>query len=98
MSYFAGVDVGASTTKAVILDKNKDVLGYAVRHSGADFEAAAKHVFEESKKKVQGQIANRHAVVATGYGRRMLLLPTELEQKSAAMPREAIFTFPTLTP
>ena len=50
MNYFAGVDVGASTTKTVIIDKNKEILGYSVVDSGADFESAAEKAFAEAKK------------------------------------------------
>ena len=53
MNHFAGIDVGASTTKAVIIDKNKEILGYSVVNSGADFEAAAEKSFAEAKSQVK---------------------------------------------
>ncbi len=49
MNYFAGIDVGASTTKAVIIDEGRKILGHAVENSGADFEAAAEQTFEKSQ-------------------------------------------------
>ena len=47
MYYFIGIDVGASTTKAVILDKNAEIKGHSVIPSGADFGAAAEDVLPE---------------------------------------------------
>jgi len=38
---FVGIDVGASTTKSVIINEKKEILGYAINNSGADFKAAA---------------------------------------------------------
>ena len=94
MNYFVGVDVGASTTKAIILDKNKDALGYAVRHSGADFEVAAKRVFEESKRKAQRRVADSHAVVATGYGRRNVAFAHRIKTEISCHAKGSYFHFP----
>lgn len=70
MSYFAGIDIGASTTKAIIIDEQKDVLGYAVTSSGADFRAAADKAFREAQESAGRDISKDCIVVATGYGRR----------------------------
>lgn len=67
---FAGIDVGASTTKAIILNAEAEVLGYAVTDSGADFEGAAGKAFEKSLEKTKGVSSDRCFVVSTGYGRR----------------------------
>lgn len=94
MNYFVGVDVGASTTKAIILDENKDILGYAVRHSGVDFKAAAERVFGESKKKAQRQIADSHAVVATGYGRRNVAFAHRIKTEISCHAKGSYLHFP----
>jgi len=69
-SYFAGVDVGASTTKAVVIDRSANILGFAVTHSGADFKAAADAVFRESLASAEYETGKHVRVVSTGYGRR----------------------------
>jgi predicted CoA-substrate-specific enzyme activase len=69
-SYFAGVDVGASTTKAVLIDSRAEIIGYAVTHSGADFEAAADSVFRASLAMAGKRAGEKEGVVSTGYGRR----------------------------
>ncbi|MFQ6007379.1 MAG: acyl-CoA dehydratase activase [Candidatus Zixiibacteriota bacterium] len=70
MSCFAGIDVGASTTKAVIINENKEVLGYSVNNSGADFQAAANQAFGKACEKAGRERSSECIVTATGYGRR----------------------------
>lgn len=70
MNHFAGIDVGASTTKAVIIDKNQEILGHSVIDSGADFKGAAKKAFEEAKKQAKRKVQDECFIVSTGYGRR----------------------------
>jgi predicted CoA-substrate-specific enzyme activase len=71
MDYFVGIDVGASTTKAVIINERKKVLGYSVNDSGADFQAAAEKAYLDSQKKGNVDLSSSGGfVVSTGYGRR----------------------------
>ncbi len=70
MSYFVGIDVGASTTKSVIIDEDKEIISYSVNNSGADFKAAANQAFQKSLEKAKKEVSNDSPVVATGYGRK----------------------------
>jgi predicted CoA-substrate-specific enzyme activase len=67
---FAGIDVGTTTTKAVIIDAGKNILGRSVRRSGADLASAATTAFEEAM--AQAGVAREavQAVVSTGFGRK----------------------------
>jgi len=67
---FAGIDVGTATTKAVVINANKEVLGRFVRRSGTDLAAAALAVFEEAIAQAGVTRDVIQAIVATGYGRR----------------------------
>ena len=70
MDCFAGIDIGACTTKAVIINEKREVLGYSVNSSGADFKAAADRAFGKARESA-GNIASEQCIVtATGYGRR----------------------------
>jgi predicted CoA-substrate-specific enzyme activase len=65
-----GIDVGASATKAVLLDDNRAVLSRDVRSSGVNFKQAALDAREEC---LAGASVAGDAVrftVSTGYGRR----------------------------
>jgi predicted CoA-substrate-specific enzyme activase len=63
------VDVGASATKAVLLEDGV-VRARALRRSGADFAAAARAAREEVLEQAGLAAADVAATVATGYGRR----------------------------
>jgi predicted CoA-substrate-specific enzyme activase len=75
---YAGIDVGTTTTKAVVINAHREILGRFVRRSGADLASAVREAFEEAL--AQAGSATRQspaqargalqAIVATGYGRR----------------------------
>jgi predicted CoA-substrate-specific enzyme activase len=69
-AFFAGIDVGTTTTKAVIINTERKVLGCFVRRSGTDLTAAATAALEEAM--AQARVTRDHiqAIVATGYGRK----------------------------
>lgn len=67
---FAGIDVGATTTKAVVIDLDKEVLGCSVRRSGIDLASAAMQAFNEAMENAVVASDAIQAIVATGYGRK----------------------------
>ena len=46
MAYAAGVDVGSTQTKAVIVDEQRRIVGRALIDTGANVVQAAEHSFE----------------------------------------------------
>ena len=64
------MDVGASATKAVLLDAAGQPYARAVRKSAADFGAAAKACRDEVVTAARVDAAEIERVVTTGYGRR----------------------------
>lgn len=69
MEYYAGIDIGASTTKAVIIDDSREIIGYNIVDSGADFENAGKKAFDAACKMCGCNDSNDIIVTSTGYGR-----------------------------
>ncbi|MFH1893841.1 MAG: acyl-CoA dehydratase activase [Candidatus Zixiibacteriota bacterium] len=69
-NFFAGIDIGASTTKAIIINEKREILGHSVNDSGADFESAADQAFRTAREKAGCQDMDECATVTTGYGRR----------------------------
>jgi len=70
METFAGIDVGTTTTKAVVIDAAGKVLGHFVRRSGTDLSAAAMAAFEAAAAQAGVALGAVQAIVATGYGRK----------------------------
>lgn len=66
MSYFAGIDVGSRTSKAVVWDGGK-IAGMAIIPTGWTPEASAREVFGAALKEARLEGVDR--IVATGYGR-----------------------------
>ncbi|MCJ7582124.1 MAG: acyl-CoA dehydratase activase [Candidatus Aminicenantes bacterium] len=67
---YAGIDVGASTTKAVVIDLRGHVLGSAVTYSGANFKTASRKAFDDALKQAGGVSIPENFILSTGYGRR----------------------------
>jgi predicted CoA-substrate-specific enzyme activase len=94
MNNFVGVDVGASTTKAVIIDEKIEIISYSVTNSGADFEAAAEKVFKKSQEKAKGKASNKYIVLATGYGRRNVSFADQTKTEISCHAKGSFFYFP----
>ncbi len=67
---FAGIDIGASRTKVVLLDDQKRMAGAAVRKTGADFTEAAGGCLDEALSAAGRDRTAIRAALATGYGRK----------------------------
>jgi predicted CoA-substrate-specific enzyme activase len=67
---FAGIDVGTTMTKAVIIGADKRVLGQSVRRSGADLASAATAAFEEALARAGVARESVQFIMATGFGRK----------------------------
>jgi predicted CoA-substrate-specific enzyme activase len=69
-NYYLGIDVGAATAKAVIIDSDKNIAGAAVIPSGTNYAAAAAAVKEEALKHAGLKPGDIAAGAATGIGGR----------------------------
>ncbi len=69
LKHYAGVDVGASGTKVVIIDSLGAIKGFHVGRSGTDFTNAAEAGFKEAL--AMGRLTEKEVatVISTGYGR-----------------------------
>jgi len=88
-----GIDIGASATKAVLLDGGA-VRARALRRSGADFAAAAQACLEETTTTAGiGRAAVEHIVV-TGYGRRSVTFAARSVTEITCHARGCYASFP----
>ncbi|MBP7147253.1 MAG: ATPase [Acidobacteria bacterium] len=67
---FAGIDVGTTTTKAVIVDAERQVVGCCVQRSGASLAAAADAALAKALARAGAARELVQGIVATGYGRK----------------------------
>ena len=67
---YIGVDLGASRTKLAVLDQDKNVLGYAIKHSGTDYGKTARLVLDEALEMAGAKEEDIAGALSTGYGRK----------------------------
>jgi predicted CoA-substrate-specific enzyme activase len=67
--HFAGIDLGSTMTKVVIMDESGKSLTPVVRHTGAEHRKLANRVMEEALAKAGIGLPDVGYIIATGYGR-----------------------------
>ena len=92
---YAGVDVGASRTKAALLDASKRLIGFAVTKSGTDFSAAAQKTFDQALQMAGASALGVLRTVSTGYGRKNVLFAHQTKTEIGCHARGCFLYFPT---
>lgn len=94
MAYAAGVDVGSTQTKAVIVDEGGGVVARALTATGANVIQAAEAAFEEALR--EGGLEEREVefVVGTGYGRYKVTFGNTQVTEISCHGRGAVHMFP----
>jgi predicted CoA-substrate-specific enzyme activase len=66
----AGIDIGSVTTEALLLDKEKGLVGFCILHTGADSGHTSRLAFDNVLADAGKARRDAAYVVATGCGRR----------------------------
>ena len=67
--YFAGIDIGSTMSKAVIVDAGGAIKGYVVGPTGAEHRRRANKVMEDVLQKAGIALKEVAYIISTGYGR-----------------------------
>jgi predicted CoA-substrate-specific enzyme activase len=67
--YFAGIDLGSTMTKVVIIDRDDKIRASVIKHTGAEHRRLANKVMEEVLEQADLSFDQISYVIATGYGR-----------------------------
>ena len=94
MSYAAGVDVGSTQTKAIVIDENRKIVGRSLLDTGANVVKAAESSYVAALK--QGNIDEEEVeyVVGTGYGRYRVTFGNTQVTEISCHGRGAVHLFP----
>ncbi len=65
----AGVDVGSTATKSILMDENGEVIARGLTNTGANVVKAAERVFNQALKMADVEEWDIAYTVGTGYGR-----------------------------
>jgi len=69
MAYAAGVDVGSTQTKSVVVDEDGVIVARSLRDTGANVVVAAETSFRDALDSKQIREEEVEYVIGTGYGR-----------------------------
>jgi len=94
MAYAAGVDVGSTQTKAVVIDENGSIVGRALIDTGANVVRAAENAFAEALKNGTLREEEVEYVVGTGYGRYRVTFGNTQVTEISCHGRGAVHMFP----
>ena len=90
----AGIDIGAETTKAVIMSDGK-VLARSITLTGLEQSEAVEKVLADAVSKAGIKREDLKAIVTTGVGRKAIPFATSDVTEIAASAKGAIFLYPT---
>jgi len=94
MAYAAGVDVGSTQTKAVIIDERKRIVSRALTDTGANVIRAAESSFAEALSNGDLREEEVEYVVGTGYGRYKVTFGNTQVTEISCHGRGAVHMFP----
>ncbi len=94
MAYAAGVDVGSTQTKAVIISEQRTIVGRALMDTGANVIRAAESAFQESFRSGDLREEEVEYVVGTGYGRYKVTFGNTQVTEISCHGRGAVHMFP----
>lgn len=69
MVFVAGIDIGAKTTKAIVLDENRKVCGQSSIRTRPDFPAIAKEALDAALQQAKRKQNELSYIATTGFGR-----------------------------
>ena len=90
----AGVDVGSTQTKAVILDENSEIVSRGIVNTGANVVKAAEKAFQAARSAAKLEEWEVTSVAGTGYGRYKVLFGDIQITEISCHARGASFVFP----
>ena len=94
MAYAAGVDVGSTQTKAVIVDEQRKIVSRSLIDTGANVIAAAENAYREALTHAKLREEEVEYIVGTGYGRYRVTFGNTQVTEISCHGRGAVHLFP----
>jgi predicted CoA-substrate-specific enzyme activase len=91
---FGGIDIGASATKAALVDAERKLLAFDIRKTSVSFEKSAQEAMEAALASCGLNRSQLAFTVATGYGRHNVAFAQATKTEIACHSRAAHFYFP----
>jgi (R)-2-hydroxyacyl-CoA dehydratese activating ATPase len=94
MTFTAGIDVGSTYTKALILSDELEIVGRVLNHTGFKLAEIARGTYEQALKEAGLEANDVSYVIATGFGRHMVTFSDVAVTDLTASARGANLLFP----
>ncbi len=94
MAYAAGVDVGSTQTKAVIINEAKEIVGRSLIDTGANVILAAENSYAEALIDAKLREVEVEYIIGTGYGRYRVTFGNAQVTEISCHGRGAVQMFP----
>ncbi len=94
MAYAAGVDVGSTQTKAVIINEKRQIVGRALIDTGANVIQAAENAYVQALENAGAREEEVEYVIGTGYGRYKVTFGNTQVTEISCHARGAVQMFP----
>ncbi|MFZ3047729.1 MAG: acyl-CoA dehydratase activase [Desulfatirhabdiaceae bacterium] len=91
---FAGIDVGASRTKVVIINRDREIIGRAVVKSGTDFLLSSENCLSMALETAFATEDDIGMAISTGYGRKNVPIALENRTEIGCHAKGCFFYFP----
>ena len=92
--YFAGIDVGTSYIKAVIINEKKEIAGSFTDRSGSDLQKPIKSVFERAISDANISKSSVKHITSTGFGRGNVTFADNVKTEISSHAKGAYHYFP----
>jgi predicted CoA-substrate-specific enzyme activase len=94
VAYAAGVDVGSTQTKAVIVNEDRQIVGRSLVDTGANVLRAAEHAYAEALESSGRREDEVEYIIGTGYGRYRVTFGNTQVTEISCHGRGAVHMFP----
>lgn len=94
MTYTAGIDIGSTYTKAVILSDDNEIIAKAIEPTGFKLGEIAEKVYQTILKEAKLKADDVSYIISTGFGRHQAALSDTQVTDLTASARGANFFFP----
>lgn len=95
MTYYVGIDVGSTTSKAVVLSDDGGVAAYSILRNSYNLAESGRKAFQMALDKKGLSDSDIAYIVATGYGRRTIDFQNEVEPEVICHARGTTKLIPT---
>jgi predicted CoA-substrate-specific enzyme activase len=95
MKYYAGIDIGSTTSKVVILNDHQNIVDFSIVRNSYDLAKSGNSVFENSLRITGLSKSDIRYIISTGYGRRTIKFQDAAEPEVICHAKGTLHLIPT---